>query len=116
MSAVRALFFVLILAGLGGLGACAGRPAGRAVESTPPEGAIAPPDSGEEVALTIPREEAEPSSAELPEPHASEESVEVYAGPPADRGKLSDGAEYERLSIATANGSRDISRQSSALA
>jgi len=85
MSAVRALFFVLILAGLGGLGACAGRPAGRAAKSTPPEGAITPPDSGEEVALTIPREEAEPSSAELPEPHASEESVEVYGGPPADQ-------------------------------
>jgi len=85
MSAVRALLFALILAGLVGLGACAGRPAGRSEKSTPPEAAVAPPDSGEEVALAIPREEAEPSSAELPEPHASEESVEVYDGPPADQ-------------------------------
>ena len=85
MSAVRTLLFALILAGLVGLGACAGRPAGMVAKSNPPEGAVAPPDSGEEVALTIPREEAEPSSAELPEPRASEESVEVYAGPPADQ-------------------------------
>ncbi len=85
MSAVRALLFALILVGLVGLGACAGRPDGRSAKSTPPEAAVAPPDSGEEVALAIPREEAEPSSAELPEPHASEESVEVYDGPPADQ-------------------------------
>jgi TolA-binding protein len=75
MRVCRSFLSVLVLAGLG---ACASPPAARMEE----------PAADSEISVTAPGQAGDAQAAlpdeELPEPHAGEESAEIYAGPEAD--------------------------------